>query len=54
MNGTKKNFLELGCFFIIVKKLPEEIIEQAIQAFAKEDDAYDMGRNSMIYQQNLR
>jgi hypothetical protein len=40
MDRTKRDFLEPGYFFIIVKKLTQEIIEQAIQAFPEEDDGY--------------
>jgi hypothetical protein len=39
MNKDKMNFTQPGHPFIIVRKLTQEIIEEAIQAYA-EDDAY--------------
>ena len=39
MDEMKNDFLEAGSPFIVVKKLTKEVIEQAINSFAK-DDAY--------------
>ena len=37
MDAMKTDFLEAGCPFIIVRKLTKEIIEKAIESYAKED-----------------
>jgi hypothetical protein len=37
MDAMKSDFLEAGSPFIIVRRLTEEIIEQAVKSYAKED-----------------
>jgi hypothetical protein len=40
MDKEKKNFSDPGDPFIIVRKMTKEIITEAIQAYAENDDAY--------------
>lgn len=40
MDKDKVNFLEPGCPCIIVRKLTMKVIQEAIKAYAEEDDAY--------------
>lgn len=40
MAQEKINYFSPGCPFIMVKELTKEIIEEAIQAYAEEEDGY--------------
>ncbi|KAF1084281.1 hypothetical protein SPSYN_02685 [Sporotomaculum syntrophicum] len=53
MNKSKKNFIEAGCPFIIVKELKEDIIKEAIQSYADED-AYWLKLNHLSSEFNIK
>jgi hypothetical protein len=40
MKERNQNFLEPGENFIVVRQLTPEVIEEAVKAFVKENDAY--------------